>query len=471
LTWYKAYDTISKMMDALTKISSLTVITAAFVLTVVIYGCGSGTGDPTGYDEDDKPVYKVVISPKTGWRDTYYDLYKPTGKSPRLAVGSYGGFTSRSLVRFDLEEIPKIVPVGKITNVVLRLAYYRESGELNDDSYAYGDMVISAHRLYADFDEDRATWFKAHRYRNWTEPGGDFGPVAAEAVLGEPSYKREYIRLDITDTFFDWVDNPDVNHGLLLKAKNEATAGGIKEFYSIDEKSKEDAPRIIITYIDEDGVKAFHEVVPEKDCFITLAESKFPGGEINGHDGELEFGSFNGYGRRLLLWFDLTPPKCGIPADASIIKARLRLFYRPAGRDDRIDITGFRLLDGFTENDTQDDLEFIKYHDNEKYIEKSYEKEGPGYVDLYINELVQEWVTGTRPNLGLMIKAANETEAAMFPTFASADTEHPERVPYLEVLFTSPTPPWFGEDGGAYSGTAGLSTCTEERVCEPESLY
>jgi hypothetical protein len=184
------------MMDVLRKNGSLMVIAAAFLLTVVICGCGSGTGDPTGYDEDDKPVYKVVISPKTGWRDTYYDVYVPTGKSPRLAVGSYGGFTSRSLVKFDLEEIPKIIPAGKITNVVLRLAYYRESGELNDDSYAYGDMVISAHRLYTDFDEDRATWFKAYRYRNWTEPGGDFGPVVAEAVVGEPSYKREYIRLD-----------------------------------------------------------------------------------------------------------------------------------------------------------------------------------------------------------------------------------------------------------------------------------
>jgi hypothetical protein len=472
LTWYKAYGTISKVAIALRNSCLLIVaVVAVFVIAVVIYGCGSGTGDPTGYDKEDDPVYRVVISPKTGWRDTFYDVYVPTGKSPRLAVGSYAGFTSRSLIRFDLEEIPKIIPVGKITNVVLRLAYYRESGELNDDSYAYGDMTISAHRLYAGFDEDRATWFKAHRYRNWVEPGGEFGPTIAEAVVRDPSYQREYIRLDITDTFFEWVNNPDINHGLLLKADNEAAADGIKEFYSIDEKSKEDAPRIVITYIDDDGVKAYHEVIPEKDCFITLADSKFPGDEIKGDEKELEFGSFNGYGRRLLVWFNLTPAKCGIPTDASIIRARLRMFYRPAGRDDRIDIAGFRLLDGFMGDNTQDELEFIKYHDNEEYIEKSYGKEGPGYVDLYINELVQEWITGTRPNLGLMIKAANETEAAIFPKFASAETEHPERIPYLEVLFTSPTPPWFGGDGGTQSETIGSTPLTEARVCEPERRY
>jgi hypothetical protein len=444
---------------------SIVSVIAVFIAAAVMCGCGSGTGDPTGYDDEDRPVYKVVISPKTGWRDTYYDVYVPTGKSPRLVVGSYAGLTSRAMIRFDLEEIPKLVNVEKVTSAVLRLAYYRESGELNDDSYAYGDMIISTHRLYADFDEDRATWYRARRYRNWAEPGGDFGPAIAEAFVGEPSYRREYVRLDVTDTFFEWVANPDSNYGILLKAKEETTADGLKELYSIDEKSKEDAPRLVITYIDDEGVKAYREVVPEKDCFITLADDKFPGDIVKGREPELEFGSFNGYGRRLLFWFDLSPGACGIPPDASIIRARLRLFYRPAGRDDRIEIAGYRILDGFTEGDTQDNLEFIHYHNNEKYIEREYRKEKPGYVDLYINKLLQEWITGTKPNLGLMVKADDETGAAIFPTFASDDTEHPERTPYLEVLFTSPTPPWFGESVSTY--TVDLVPATEVSVCDP----
>jgi len=432
-----------------------------------MHACGSGTGDPVGYGDEDEPVYRVVLSPKTGWRDTYYDVYVPTGKSPRLAVGAYAGFTSRILLRFDLEDMPKIVSMEDITNVVLRLAYYRESGALNDASYAYGDVTVSAHRLSAGFDEDRATWYKARRYRNWTEPGGEFGPAVGEGVIGDPSYQREYIRLDITDTFFEWVNNPDANHGLMLKAKDEATTDGIKEFFSIDEKSKEDAPRLIITYIDDDGEKAYHEVIPQKDCFITLADSKFADDRINGYEKELEFGSFNGYARRLLVRFDLSPVASGIPADASIIRARLRLFYRPAGRDDRVSIAGYQLLSGFSEGDTQDGLASIRYHDNEKYVERDYQMESPGYVDLYVNELLQEWVTGTRPNLGLMIKADDETEAAVFPTFASADTDHPERTPYLEVLFTSPTPPWFDAREGASSSPGGFGPAVEVLDCVP----
>jgi hypothetical protein len=456
-----------KMLIGLKKLHKLTVIGAALTAGAFICGCGSGTGDPVGYGDEDEPVYRVVLSPKTGWRDTYYDVYVPTGKSPRLTVGSYAGFTSRVLLRFDLEDIPKVVNVEDITNVVLRLSYYRESGELNDSSYSYGDVTISAHRLYAAFDEDRATWYRARRYRNWTKPGGDFGPAVGEAAIGDPSYRREYVRLDITDTFFEWVNNPDGNHGLILKAEDEATTNGIKEFFSIDEKSKEDAPRLVITYIDDDGVKAYHEVVPQKDCFITLADSKFTGDRINGHEKELDFGSFNGYGRRLLVWFDLSPGKSGIPTDASIIRARLRLFYRPAGRDDRVGVAGYQLLSGFSEGNTQDELELIRYHDNEKYVDRDYQKEKPGYVDLYVNELVQEWVTGTKPNLGLMIKAENETEAAVFPTFASADTDHPERTPYLEVLFTSPSPPWFDGGEGTSSFPNGFTPPTEVIDCGP----
>ncbi|UCE28292.1 MAG: DNRLRE domain-containing protein [Candidatus Coatesbacteria bacterium] len=455
------------MLTKLDKRHILAATSAVLTVTTLILGCGSGTGDPVGYGDDDEPVYRVVLSPKTGWRDTYYDVYVPTGKSPRLAVGSYAGFTSRILLRFDLEDIPKIVSVEDITNVVLRLAYYRESGELNDASYAYGDVTISAHRLFAGFDEDRATWYRARRYRNWTEPGGEFGPAVAEAIIGDPPYKREYIRLDITDTFFEWVNNPDANYGLMLKAVGEATTDGIKEFFSIDEKSKEDAPRLVITYIDDDGEKAYHEVIPQKDCFITLADSKFAGDTVNGHEKELEFGSFNGYGRRLLVRFDLSPSKSGIPADASIIRARLRLFYRPAGRDDRVGIAGYQLLSGFTQSDTQDKLESIRYHDNEKYVERDFEKEKPGYVDLYINELLQEWVTGTKLNHGLMIKADDETEAAVFPTFASADTNQPERTPHLEVLFTSPTPPWFDVPEGTSSSPGGFTPDMEVPGCGP----
>lgn len=421
----------------------ITALVSGFVAVGAgLFGCGKGTGDPAGYDDPGSLVYRAVLSPKTGWRDTYYDVYVPTGKSTRLVIGSYAGYTSRALMRFDLEEMPKLVELDHVTSVALRLAYYREPGKLNDDEYAEGDVTISAHRLYCEFDEDRATWYKARRYRNWTEAGGDFGPAVAKALVGSPSNRRKYINLDITDTFFEWVNNPRTNFGILLKAENESGGLGIKEFFSIDEKSKPDAPELVITY-EEDGEKAHYSVIPEKDCFITLADERFPGERVNGYDDELEFGSFNGYGRRLLVRFDVSPAASGIPPDASIVKARLSLFYKPAGRAERVNIAGYQLLEDFSESQNQAELEFIRYHDNEKVAAREYKNEKPGYVDIYLSELVQEWVTGTRRNYGVMIKADDETDAALFPTFASGDTPYADRVPYLEVLFTSPRPPWF----------------------------
>ncbi|MCP4230118.1 MAG: hypothetical protein GY771_08215, partial [bacterium] len=68
------------MGNNFTKISVLALIMG---LSVSLTGCGKGTGDPVGFDGDTPPVFKVTLSPKTGWYDTYFDLYTLTGKSNR----------------------------------------------------------------------------------------------------------------------------------------------------------------------------------------------------------------------------------------------------------------------------------------------------------------------------------------------------------------------------------------------------
>ena len=416
---------------------------AIVVLSYLISGCGQGTGDPIGYDGYAPPVYKVTLSPKTGWYDTYFDLYTRNGKSNRLAVGSFETYTVRSLLRFNVEDVPKEIDINKITSVEIKAAYYRVDGQLNDKEFSQGDMEMEVHLLNRRFDEDRATWNRATEQENWVNPGGDFGPVVARVIMGPPDYNRSFITMDVTSQFFDWMENPNSNHGVIFTEKIAAPAETIKEFYSLDEYSKEDAPRLLITYKNDDDEKEYKEILPEKDCFITLNEAKFPGDTVSGGEEYLDFGSFYGYARRSLIRFDLSEDKTSIPDDAVILQARMRLYYKPAGRDERIDIVANRLVEPFGQFDTQDELEDIGFHDNFDYIAKKFVHEDPGFADFYVNPLVQEWVTGKFPNYGMIIRAENESIPNFFPQFGAAQNDDPTRTPHMEVWFSVPGRPWY----------------------------
>jgi hypothetical protein len=416
---------------------------------LVALSCGAPTGDPVGFQPPDRPVKKVTLYPAdVGWRDTFYDIFAPTGRHYRLAVGSYGApdrFRSRTLLHFDVGDVPKEVSISKIRGVFLSLPYLRVSGSLNDDIYAEGDVTIEVRPLRRDFDEDRATWWRASRKENWSVEGGDYGPAVADAVVGRPSYQRQYVNFDVTALGLEWLANPYRNYGVVLKLKDEeeSAGAGIKEFYSTNQYSKVNAPRLEIAYVDDEGEKVYRVLLPDKDCFITEYGGEFGGGEVHGYDEFLDFGSFNGYARRVLLYFNLSPAATGIPATASVARARLRLFYLPAARDERVRIALYRLTAAFEEGAKQDVLELQKFHDNYAYIDREFMKEPPGYVDLYVNSLVQEWISGKHPNYGLVIKAPDESTAQAFPRFAAKDNGAPARRPYLEIEYTLPPEPWY----------------------------
>jgi hypothetical protein len=239
----------------------------AVVCAAILVSCGVPTGDPVGTPGPDRPLTKVTLYPAdVGWKDTYYDVFVPTGRHYRLAAGSYGGtgerFRSRILLRFELGDVPKRVPVSKVEAVLLKLPYVRVSGTLNDDIYADSDVTLEARPLRSDFDEDRATWWRATRKKNWTVEGGDFGPTVATAVVGKPSYQREFVTLDITELGLEWFSNPFRNYGVMLKSRNEESGPGIKEFYATNTYSKVDPPRLEITYRNDEGEKVYEVILP-----------------------------------------------------------------------------------------------------------------------------------------------------------------------------------------------------------------
>jgi hypothetical protein len=262
---------------------------------------------------------------------------------------------------------------------------------------------------------------------------------------GPPSYQRQYVNFDVTPLALEWLANPYRNYGLLLKLsdEDESTGAGIKEFYSTNQYSKVNTPRLEFTYEGDEGEKEYWVVLPEKDCFITHYGGEQGGGEVHGYDPFLDFGSFNGYARRALFYFDLSPSATGIPPTASVARATLRLYYLPATRDERVYVAVYRLTAPFDEGAKQDILELQKFHDNFAYIDREFMKEPPGYVDLFINPLVQEWISGKHPNYGLMIKSPDESAAQAFPRFGAKENENPGRRPYLEIEYTVPPEPWY----------------------------
>jgi hypothetical protein len=210
--------------------------------------CGPLDRYPTGYDESgyDQKVYTVVIQPDTGLVDTWSPASANTGYSPKIQVGSWGGYQLRTLIRFDTSDVPKLIPVQNITSCQLRLYYKKVTGNYNSNIYNDDPLTIEAHNLYSGFDEHEATWFISYDNNIWE--GGSFGPTVGTTTVGSPKTQGEWISIDVTPTVLEWIAAPYNNRGLLLKASDESTSQSIKDFYSLNCWDKLTVPRLIINY-------------------------------------------------------------------------------------------------------------------------------------------------------------------------------------------------------------------------------
>lgn len=109
-----------------------------------------------------------------------------------------------ALVHFNLSMLPKGV---EIEQAELRMFHFfaRNTGEL----------TISAHRVTSSWNELEATWTHRTKTHPWANPGGDYDPTPLDTQVAKGTDTN--LCWDITDAVKAWYQNPEENHGILLK--------------------------------------------------------------------------------------------------------------------------------------------------------------------------------------------------------------------------------------------------------------
>ena len=154
------------------------------------------------------------------------------GGADRLKIGTDAISIWRSLLRFDLSDLPAN---ATISNATLSLWHPETTSAA---------LTVRAHRLTSNWDDgtgvdtcsaDGATWYEATGGFRWAQDGGDYDPTAA-ATLGLPADAAAgWSTWSLTSLAQQWVAGSHPSMGLLLKLDNETRVPGKSvDFYSGD---------------------------------------------------------------------------------------------------------------------------------------------------------------------------------------------------------------------------------------------
>ena len=189
----------------------------------------------------------------TLYEDQFGTLSNGAGKY-MFTGNTAGGAKRRALLKFDLAAIPA---GSTITDVQLTLHLSRT---INAAEY------VDLHRTLSDWGEGasvafgeegggapaqpgEATWLHTHyNTQFWTTPGGDFAPIASasQLVVGEFHYTWTATPR-LLDDVQDWLDNPAINHGWLIKTE-EGFPTTAKRFDTKENPNPDYRPRLHIEY-------------------------------------------------------------------------------------------------------------------------------------------------------------------------------------------------------------------------------
>ena len=184
-------------------------------------------------------VEAIIIQPSTA--DSYMDKWSSNsnfGDDTKLSVQSW--FTSyhhRSMVRFDLSEIPQ---GSTIHDATLSLYLYNAYPQTR----TYG-----VHRIDADRDwvESEVTWNSYRSGSSWSSGGGDYvTPATDTEVIG---WSIGWVSWDVTGDVQFFIDNPASDNGWMIMDENEAyTPQYYKWFYSREHDSPSSRPKLDVDF-------------------------------------------------------------------------------------------------------------------------------------------------------------------------------------------------------------------------------
>lgn len=421
------------------------------LVVLVLAGCEPQSDNPLGSglnDRSGQEVKTIVIEPGAGWLDTGYHGYGNTNDGSTIAMGRVDDTLIRSLIDFKIEDLPDDVTSETLYRARVEYYYVEVPGIANWHPFSQGELVVDVHAVQSEWEDAEATWLKRTEDEEWDDPGADYGAPFGSFVLDDPPPGYGEIRsFDVTSLVSYWLENPDTEYGLLLKAQDEDTADVVKEFYSDDIEYSDNRPHLVVTWESSSGEKKEHRLEAEQD--ITIADDlSQPDPLVYGSSSVLPLSAAFGTGGRLVFDFDLSR----LPADATVNLAELEIYASFPGRDIGITTAVHPLDDDFAEDDTQGDLRRRSLSDTR--VTGNLEPAPPGHTKITITSIIQDWITGTEDQHGLVLKI-NQEQGYQDPVWFWTEEADADRRPRLVIKYTLPPESWYSEE-------------PEERATTPE---
>jgi hypothetical protein len=443
------------------------------------------TASPTVLPIVGEMAFQQGVNGYQGCTDTFVDRWYPTmnyAGADRLLVRQ--GDNRAALIRYDLRALP---PTSKVISAQLHLYVQYRSGP--------HPLPVKVYGIARPWTIDEVTFQRASRARAWNIEGvNGLGSDLVVPPLDELTLNAQgrWITFDVTRMAQTWVQNPEFNHGLIIKA-NGSTAVEYQFASSEWQASPGLRPRLVISW--EAGVaptplptvtethtpSALATLPPMPTPFASATPSPMPTSTPEpapgtatpapqrlsltlqqGQDGYLgttdtfldgwsqetvrggaaTFTVRQGNIRVGLVRFDLDR----IPADSKIIEGTLKLWTASASNQGQVQLQAYRLLRPWQENQAT----WLAASTGQSWTAPGASGVGSDYGDLAgqvsmwgtrkwvevdVTSALQHWMAHPEENYGLLLRS--EGAVSVEHQFGSAQwLEAPQR-PKLAVVYES----------------------------------
>ncbi|MFQ5471034.1 MAG: DNRLRE domain-containing protein [Gammaproteobacteria bacterium] len=376
----------------------------------------------------------TVLQPSASGKDAYIRANKPTtnyGGSDKIKLEQD---KRHGLIEFDLSSIPTDASVSSAT-----LGLYLEKEPNNP-------QMVDVHAIQTSWLENNVTW-----QTPWTSNGGDYTNTVIDT---QTVSVVNFYQWNVLNTVIGWLATPSTNHGLLLKTHGNDKA----EFTSSESGPTSNLPKLEITYLDtcsggntgdQPSGSSTVTLTPTLDAYIKRDDAN----KNYGNDDKLKIGKRRSGGDRYrtALYFDLNP----VPHASLINSASLRLFLKKIKNGNNVDINidiHPVITSMWTEGTGQNDgITWSTYDGNNNWnnsggdfdskvstlvIPNGALPQPDPWIDSSLTPLIQEWVDGLRPNLGLILVSNVSGDEQV--DLNSRESGNSGQLPELVITYTPP---------------------------------
>lgn len=175
----------------------------------------------------------------------------------QIATWSWSGAQgfNRTLLEFDLSEVPDSLNILKVNLVLTNNPL--NNNDISNGYHSHSGSASNASKLYRITEawDESVTWN--------TSPEVDF---SKGVIIDESESEDQTYYIDVTDFILEMYQNPNENHGFLIKQLVERPYAALM-FASCEHENAESRPRLEIVYESASTVGVSEEKVVEMEVF------------------------------------------------------------------------------------------------------------------------------------------------------------------------------------------------------------